>query len=545
MSTRTRALIIAVAVPVGLVVLLFVAWAFDTQRGDDRVVRNVNLAGRSVGGMDRAELAPVVAGIAERYPAATVRVETDSGDVTFAGEDVGLTLDEEATVDATLEVGRGGSVVVRPFTWLASLVSPRDAEVAVDVDPILVRQVLAENDPTGRQAPVEPSISGADGQIVVVEGQPGVGLVPGEVADAITSTARGGELPIVVTAEPGQIDPQFSRADAEALAEEARALTDASLAVEAGGTGAEVPPEMLRTWLSSVPTPERLELNFDEATAFEDLGELLVDAGERPVDAGFRVEGGTVVAFAGQTGTACCEEGAGQLVVDALAAGTGGPVELPLRVVEPERTLAEAEALGIEVPIGSFTTNFQPGQSRVNNIHLMADLTRGVVIEPGERFSVNGHVGMRTRAKGFTPGGFINNGVLEEAIGGGVSQYATTLFNAAFFGGLDIPEYQSHSLYISRYPYGREATLSFPKPDLVIENSTPYGVLIWPTYTPSSITVTLYSTPYATGEQTGQRRSQAGNCTRVTTERTRTYVDGRTEVDTVFATYRPGEGVNC
>ncbi|CAN5237085.1 VanW family protein [soil metagenome] len=531
--------------PVGLLVLLFGAWAVDTQRGGDQVVRNVNLAGRSIGGLGRAELAPVVAGIAERYPSSTVRVETDSGDVSFSGDEVGLTLDQETTVDAALEVGRGGSVVIRPFTWLASLVSPRDAEVAVDVDRVLLRGVLAENDPSGRQDPVEPTISGAEGQIVVVEGQPGLGLVPVEVADAIASAASDGELPIVVTAEPGQIDPQFSRADAEALAEEARALTDASLAVEAGGTGAEVPPEMLRTWLGSVPTPEGLELDFDEATAFEDLGELLVDAGERPVDAGFRVEGETVVAVAGQTGTACCEEGAGQLVVDALASGTGGPVELPLRVVEPERTLAEAEALGVEVPIGSFTTNFAAGQSRVNNIHLMADLTRGVVIEPGERFSVNGHVGMRTRAKGFTSGGFINNGVLEEAIGGGVSQYATTLFNAAFFGGLEIPEYQSHSLYISRYPYGREATLSFPKPDLVIENSTPYGVLLWPTYTPSSITMTLYSTPYATGEQTGQSRSQAGNCTRVTTERTRTYVDGRTEVDTVFATYRPGEGVDC
>jgi len=544
-STRIRVLLIVVAVPVALLVVLFGAWAVDTQRGGDQVVRNVNLADRAVGGLGRAQLAPIVAGVAERYPAATVRVETDSGDVSFSGDEVGLTLDQEATIDAALEVGRGGSVVTRPFTWLISLVSPRDAEVAVDVDQLLLRGVLAEDDPTGRQDPVEPSISGADGTIAVVEGEPGVGLVPAAVADSIVAVASDGELPVVVSAEPGQIDPQFDRADAEALAEEARGLTDASLAVETGGESAEIPPEMLRTWLSSQATPEGLELNFDEATAFEDLGELLVDAGERPVDAGFRVEGETVVAVAGRTGTACCEEGAGQLVVDALAAGSGGSVELPLRVVEPERTLAEAEALGVKVPISSFTTNFAPGQSRVNNIHLMAEMTQGVVLEPGETFSVNGHVGMRTRAKGFTSGGFINNGILEEAIGGGVSQYATTLFNAAFFGGLEIPEYQSHSLYISRYPYGREATLSFPKPDLVIENSTPHGVLIWPTFTDSSITVTLYSTPYATGEQTGQSRSSAGNCTRVTTERTRTYVDGRSEVDTVFATYRPGEGVNC
>ncbi len=545
MATRTRVLLLVAGVPLVLLVLVVSAWAVDTQRGGDQVVRNVELAGRAVGGLDRSQLEPVVADLAERYPAATVRVETAAGDVSANGEELGLALDQEATVDRVLEVGRGGSVLVRPFAWLASLVSPREAEVVVAADETKIRTFLAEEDPTGRQAPVEPSITGADGEIAVVPGAPGVGLVPAEVAAAIPAAASSGDLPVVVQAEPGTIEPQFSPDDAEALAADARALTDDGLAVESGGTSAEVPPETLRTWLSSTPTPEGLELDFDEATAFADLGELLTNAGQRPVDAGFRVEGETVVAVAGRTGTECCEEEAGQLVIDALAAGTGGPVELPLKVVEPERTLAEAQALGVNQPIASFTTNFQPGQSRVVNIHLMAEMTQGVVIEPGERFSVNGHVGMRTRAKGFAPGGFINNGILEEAIGGGVSQYATTLFNAAFFGGLEIPEYQSHSLYISRYPYGREATLSFPKPDLVIENSTPYGVLLWPTFTDSSITVTLYSTPYATGEQTGQSERPAGNCTRVTTERTRTYVDGRTKVDSVFATYRPREGVDC
>jgi hypothetical protein len=58
--------------------------------------------------------------------------------------------------------------------------------------------------------------------------------------------------------------------------------------------------------------------------------------------------------------------------------------------------------------------------------------------------------------------------------------------------------------------------------------------------------MTLYSTRWATGEQTGQRESPAGACTRVTTERTRTFVsDGHTEVDTVHAVYRPAEGVDC
>src|SRR5690606_27281137 len=102
------------------------------------------------------------------------------------------------------------------------------------------------------------------------------------------------------------------------------------------------------------------------------------------------------------------------------------------------------------------------------------------------------------------------------------------------------------SIYIDRYPYGREATVSYPHPDLQLINNTPYGVMIWTDYTPTSVTVTLWSTKSVHAEQTGQTRSPQGRCTRVTTERTRTWLaDGRTEVDSVIAVYRPGEGVNC
>ncbi|HLT69803.1 MAG TPA: VanW family protein, partial [Acidimicrobiales bacterium] len=121
----------------------------------------------------------------------------------------------------------------------------------------------------------------------------------------------------------------------------------------------------------------------------------------------------------------------------------------------------------------------------------------------------------------------------------------TTLFNAAYFAGLDIPVSQAHSEYFSRYPLGREATMGHPAPDLQIRNNTPYGILIWTSYTDSSITVTLYSTPYARAEQTGINESMSGACRVVTTTRTRTYPDGSTETDTFRATYRPGPGQGC
>jgi hypothetical protein len=88
--------------------------------------------------------------------------------------------------------------------------------------------------------------------------------------------------------------------------------------------------------------------------------------------------------------------------------------------------------------------------------------------------------------------------------------------------------------------------MGFPNPDLVIQNNTPYGVLIWTSYTASSLTVTLYSTPFAIGEQTGIREGSSGNCRVVTTTRTRTFVDGSPPVTDEFrATYRPGPGQFC
>ena len=124
-------------------------------------------------------------------------------------------------------------------------------------------------------------------------------------------------------------------------------------------------------------------------------------------------------------------------------------------------------------------------------------------------------------------------------------RYATTIFNASFFAGLEFEEYQSHSIYFSRYPYGREATISWPAPALKIHNPTPYGVLVWPTTTNSGITVELFSTKWVDVEQSGQWEGSVGvACTRVTTERTRTFLDGEVDVDSVIATYRQ-EGIAC
>jgi vancomycin resistance protein YoaR len=136
------------------------------------------------------------------------------------------------------------------------------------------------------------------------------------------------------------------------------------------------------------------------------------------------------------------------------------------------------------------------------------------VILPGERSSLNQAVGPRTRQRGFVRAPVIYEGEFTQDVGGGVSQFATTFFNAAFFGGYKIVSHRPHTYYISRYPQGREATVSFPQPDLVIENDSTSGILVRTSYTDTSITVTFFGdregkTVRAEGPKVG-RRSKGG-----------------------------------
>ena len=124
------------------------------------------------------------------------------------------------------------------------------------------------------------------------------------------------------------------------------------------------------------------------------------------------------------------------------------------------------------------------------------------MLKPGETFSLNGTVGERTRKNGFTEGFIISDGIFKEDLGGGVSQLATTLFNAMYFAGLEDVEHKPHSFYIDRYPVGREATVAWGSVDLRFRNDTPYGVLIDAHVTPSTpssqgvVTVSMWSTKY-------------------------------------------------
>jgi vancomycin resistance protein YoaR len=206
------------------------------------------------------------------------------------------------------------------------------------------------------------------------------------------------------------------------------------------------------------------------------------------------------------------------------AIGGDGKGDIPMTEgPDAEYSTEVAEAALPLKEVSTFTTYHPSGQRRVINIQNLADEIDDSVVLPGETFSVNDTAGKRTLAEGYVRAGAIIGGVVTCCdnpvnIGGGTSQFATTFYNAVFFSCYEDVFHQPHSLYFSRYPYVREATLGFPAPDVKFLNDSDTAVYIDTSHTSGSITVTFY------GDNGGRTctSSTSGN----TVTRTMTHPDG-------------------
>jgi vancomycin resistance protein YoaR len=162
--------------------------------------------------------------------------------------------------------------------------------------------------------------------------------------------------------------------------------------------------------------------------------------------------------------------------------------------------------MGITRVLSSYPTAYAGTADRVHNLQLAVSILDGTLVAPGATFSLNRRLGERTAERGFRSAPVIMNDKYEEAIGGGVSQVATTVFNAAWEAGLKIAQRVPHSLYISRYPVGRDATVNYPDLDLKFVNDTPRWLLVRGSSDASGIAVSIY------GARTGRRvESSAGS----------------------------------
>jgi vancomycin resistance protein YoaR len=147
------------------------------------------------------------------------------------------------------------------------------------------------------------------------------------------------------------------------------------------------------------------------------------------------------------------------------------------------------------VVIGRYSTRYRMrgGEAaRAHNVQTAASYLDGATIPARGRISFNDRVGARDRAHGYREAHVIIGGEMVDGIGGGVCQVASTLHAAAFLGGLDIVSHTPHSRPSEYIPMGLDATVVWPRIDLVIANPFSFPITVRAFTHDGELTVELY-----------------------------------------------------
>ncbi len=541
---------------------LTLAWGLDTLGHRGEAMRGVQIATVDVGGSNRESLEGTIADLTDDLAAKPLELAIGSTTIETDPVTLGAGFDREAMIDEAMEAKRGGFLPLRPVIWLGNLFSTTNVEPRYVVDADTAAQAAVGVVAPELAEPVEPTLELDGNEMVVMAGSPGVMIESEEIVNLLGPEVESGE-PYQLQLTPLDSDPKLDTDAVSRLADNINTLTSKPISVRVLDDEAEVSPRTLKSWIDMIDEDGEPRWEVDEERALEDLKPLFPTLGSDDQQAKFTIVDGEPIILPASESVVCCEMGSAAVLRRTITRSLPAPVTEqdedgndievePLRTADLEAVITgnedgieELKSLGIIEEVSTFTTEHACCQNRVKNIQRFADLTQGVIIRPGEELSLNEHVGQRTIEKGFVADGAIALGNFEKQVGGGISQYATTFFNAAFFAGIEFLEYQSHSIYISRYPRGREATISWRRPDLKVKNNTEYGILVWNEYTPTSITVTFYSTKHLEVEALDRRRSSDRQCRIDITPRLITFPDGSQTEDSVFALYRPGEGLDC
>jgi vancomycin resistance protein YoaR len=511
MSRTARIALIAAAVPIAVALWASVVFAMDRASNGGEVLGPVTVADVDVSGLDRDEALGQLLLLENRLATTPIPVDVHGTWFELIPSDVGYDLDEEAMLDAAMANGREGALPSQFGWWLGQLGTGdrRVVPPAADYDRDALEALLAEweneaiDDP-----PFEGGILVEENRVLPEYPRTGTGIDVAAAVAVVEPMLLGLDRdPVTIPTEVRR--PEMTDAAVDAAAEEGNRLIAGPVVLSRAvpSVNLQFPTSVLASALRSRPVPAAgapaLDVYFDPEPFQSFLDPLRAEIEVPPVNAQFVVRADeTIAIIPSQKGTVV-DDDAVTAAITAAARSAGRTGVFPFTEgAEPPFTTEAAESLGITTMLYRSVTFYPPGgdetnQNRIHNIHLIADAVDGAIVMPGEVFSLNQHVGQRTEEKGYKRAGAI---IGEEVVccddpanvGGGVSQFTTTLYNAVFFAGLEDVEHMPHTLYFSRYPEGREATLGWPFPDLKFRNDTAHAVLIDTEHGPDSVTVRLY-----------------------------------------------------
>jgi vancomycin resistance protein YoaR len=450
---------------------------------------NTTVLGVQIGGLSQAEATAVLD--TELAPRADIPVTVTAYDVSMDVKpaEVGMSLDVPATVDAA--AGR----LYNPLAMVQRLFGPVPVDPVVVIDEATLSESLLEFASTVETEPVEPVISYEGLQPVVTPGADGQGVDLEAAVDLIADAYLTDASPVAIPEIT--VEPTVSQEQADEVRDGfATVAVSGPVTIKAGSVSADVTPETIARSLSFLAVDGAITHQVDGKKVYKSISEELAPIETPGNNATFQIVNGTPVVVPSQVGEGVSDDDLAKAVDSVLGATGSDRVAIaPITVRDPSLTTEGAQELGVTELVSTFTQQVSYVPYMAHNLALAAEYINGTLLLPGEEFSMNETTENRDPVDGYMEGYVIGpGGVFARALGGGISAATTTVWSAAFYAGMEPVEVRAHSVYISRYVPGLEATVAWDYFDMRFKNDTPYGVFITASTTNTSMTVSMWST---------------------------------------------------
>ena len=562
----------ACIIGLGLLVLIWGGAAIATTQ---HIFAGSTVSGIDVGDMSPAEARQAVddqVGAALTYP--VILTVNDSTD-TLVPADSGVAVDADASVDRLV------GPTLNPVTLIKRL-SGSDVDAVTTVDTEALTAALNERLDTLATGTADAVVTLDGTTPVVTPGATGTGLDVDASVKSLSADWPLGQEAIALAS--GTAKPAITDEDAQTFVDSVLTpLLADDLTITAVGTSAEknatgkqlvLSPEQIAS-LTTISTADgELSAVLDSQRLHDDLIAAMGPIETQAVNAGWTIDGSATGAAGAKPQYVAPSSGEGidmaaltQQLIDTgttKSASADRTVAIPMTTTEPDTTTPEAD-WGITEVTGEFATPFNSEPGRDQNLIRGAEQMNGQVVMSGQTFSVEEALGPVDYEHGFTDAGVISNGQHVDALGGGLSQIGTTMFNVGFEAGMDDVEHHPHSYYFDRYPAGREATLWTGQKDVKFTNSTPYAALIQAWVADGQVHTRIWSTHYydvsiTSSERYNYRpvqtltRPAGSGCQSyyggnpgfdITVTRTRTAPDKTVPDDVLTTTYDADNNIEC
>ena len=488
----------AVAAAVVVAALVVLAIVVDAGLSYNRIHAGVSIAGLDVGRLTHEEAAAKLTAQVQRAAAKPITLTSDTKNWPFVPSDVGTAIDVSGSVDKAASLGRAGNIVDNLLDRFALYFSPRTVGLSGTVDSVLLDALITGVAKKLDNPPVNAGVTVKGNKVTVVDGTDG--LVVDQVVlrgslKSLLFSLHSTDLPVPTKV----LAPAIQAANTSTAVAQVTTMVGGNVKLKLDDQSWSLSPEKVAAALEFRTEGQGDASRLVPYLSAKKLSAFLKSVGtavkREPKGATWQTDGKTATLIAARTGRQLDTEATAAALTAAALKTSSRVATAQVKESQPNRSTEKAKSMGVVTKIGSYTTEFGGSAGRRHNVARAGELISGTLLAPGEEFDFNTVVGARTEANGFKTAPAIIGGKLEDTLGGGICQVSTTLFNAVFFAGLDVTARTNHSIYISHYPKGRDATVSWGGPEFRFRNDTANWILIKAASGEGSLTFVLYGTP--------------------------------------------------